>query len=918
MSWLRVLACRVRGLSTQRLLESQLHEELRAHLEMATEENIRKGMPPEEARYAARRAFGGVQQTKEAYRERRGLPTIESVFQDVRYGFRVLCKSPGFTIVAILALALGIGVNTTLFTAYDAVALKPLPVGGADTVVRLQRWFQSGSRGGDQYAFSYPEYVFYREHNSVFVSLVASSWPLAVFAALPDTDGAKTARFHEPERATAQLVSANYFSSLSVPALAGRTFPPEDDDAPGRHPVAVISYPFWQRKFNAGPQTLGKTVKLNDVAFTIVGIAPADFVGTGVPPQTPDFWAPLAMQAQLMPGKDWLNLASAYQIQLLGRMRPGIGQKQAQAEMAVMARQFGQAHPERDKTVAVTLQRATYFGNTEDPQFQATVAGLMVVVGLVLLVACANLANMLFARSTLRAKEISVRLALGASRGRLIRQMLTESILLSLMGGVAGLLFSLWAGKLLWLAIAPLLQLIFWSDAPLAIPTGPDMPIFGYTILLSLVSGVLFGLYPALQNSKRDLTTALKDGGSRSLTRFRLRGVLVGGQVAVSMLLLIVAGLFMRGMLRSQTADPGFDTRNTFIVSCDLGPDEAKAHALQRHIVEHLQNLRQIRGVTLAERPPFTGTWTPRVMPEDHDGSSDGAVARSLANHVSPAYFHTVGVPILHGRNFTRQEAETGAPVAIISSSGARLLWPGKNPLGKRVKMDRRFTGKFDAEFEIVGVAQDVRSANLSRIDPSFIYVPTNSTAFYAVMVHIQGSRGDALAAMRAAIEAVDRQLLPGLSMTSLEEDPVRVQKLMIQTTTTFAGLLASLALALAAVGIYGVMSYLVTQRTSEIGIRMALGANAKDVLASVVLSGLKPAFVGAVLGLAGAAAFSAVLHATLVLPGSVDLLFGVSMLDPLTFIGLSVFVAFVAAAACAVPARRATEVDPMVALRYE
>lgn len=374
----------------------------------------------------------------------------------------------------------------------------------------------------------------------------------------------------------------------------------------------------------------------------------------------------------------------------------------------------------------------------------------------------------------------------------------------------------------------------------------------------------------------------------------------------------------MRGMLRSQAADPGFDTRNAFLVSCDLGPDEAKAHALQNQILERLENLREIRGVTLAERPPFTGTWTPRVMPAGDGGAADGAVARSLANHISPTYFATVGIPILRGRAFTRHEGETGANVAIISDSGARLLWPGRNPLGKRVKMDMKFTGKFDGEFEIIGVVKDVRSANLSRVDPSMIYLPTSAAAFNAMLVRIQGSREDALAAMRTAIETVDRKLLPGLEIINLEESPVRAQKLMIQTTTTFAAVLAAVALALTAVGIYGVMSYRVTQRTSEIGIRMALGANARSVLATVVLSGLKPVFVGAILGLAGSAALSAVLHATLVYPGSTDLLFGASMLDPLTFIGLSVFVACVAAAASAVPARRAAKVDPMVALRFE
>jgi len=904
MSWLRVLASRIHRLFINQRLERELDEELRAHIEMATEENIRRRMPLEEAQYAARRAFGGIEQTKEAYRERRGVPAIESVFQDVRYGLRMLRKSPGFTIVAVLALALGIGVNTTLFTAYDAVALKLLPIGRADTVLRIKRWFVSNSHGDDQYTFSYPEYDFFRAHGNVFTSLVAASWPVQVFAAMPG-EGALS-RLREPERATAQLVSANYFSALQVPAFAGRTFLSEDE----LHPVAVISFPFWKRKFKADPQTPGKTVKLNDTEFTVVGIAPSDFVGTGIRPQTPDFWVPLAMQRQLIPGQDWLNLPGAYKLHILGRMRSGIGAKQAQAAMTVLAKQFAQTHPERDKTVAVTLERATYFGNTGDPQFQAAMAGIMIVVGLVLLVACANLANMLLARATLRAKEISVRLALGASRGRLIRQMLTESILLSLMGGFTGLLFSLWASKLLFLAIAPLLQLAFWSDTEFVIPSGPDGRVLAYTVILSVVSAVIFGLSPALKSSKRDLTTALKEETGRRLSRSRLRGFLVGGQIAISMLLLIVSGLFMRGMLRSETADPGFDTRNTFIVLCYLGADEAKAHALQRHIVEQFENLRQIKGVTLAERPPFMGTWTASVVPGGMAGSSGGAVARSLANHVSPTYFATLGIPILRGRTFTRQEGETGAPVAIISSSGARQLWPGQDPLGKRITID------FGSQFEIVGVAKDVRTANLSRIDPSFIYVATNSTAFYDMMVRMQGNRGDALAAMRTAIEAVDSKLLPSLSMMSLEENPVRVQKLMIQTTTTFAAVLASLALA--AVGIHGVMSYLVTQRTSEIGIRMALGADARDVLASVVLSGLKPTFVGAALGLAGAAAFSAVLHATLVFPGSMDLLFGVSMLDPLTFIGLSLFVGCVGAAACAVPARRATKVDPMVALRYE
>jgi predicted permease len=909
---------RMRALVRRKAVECELDEELQFHFEQQVEKYLQRGLDRPEAIRQARLTVGGMEQLKEECRDARGVAFIDTLLQDIRYGLRSLRKSPGFTIVAVLTLALGIGVNTTLFTAYDSIALKPLPVGGADTVVRLERWFASGSLGNGQYAFSYPEYAFYRDHNTVFSSLVAASWPLRVFTALPITDDPKSNRFREPEKAAAQLASANYFSALGVPALAGRTFLPEEDQPPGGHPVVVLSYPFWQRRFAASPQVLGRTIKVNDTVFTVVGIAPPDFIGTGVPPQVPDFWAPLAMQEQVIPGQTWLTLSGAYQIQLLGRLRPGMERKQAQAEAALMASQFGQQHLERDRTIDITVQRATFFGNTEDIQFQATVAGFMVVVGMVLLIACANLANMLLARSTLRRKEIGIRLALGASRGRLIRQMLTESILLSLMGGTAGLLFSIWAGKLLWLVIAPLMQGIFWSDATLAIPTGPDARVFGYTVFLSLLSGVIFGLSPALQSSKPDLTTALKEESNRRLSRSRLRGFLMGGQVAVSMLFLICAGLLVRGLLRSQSVDPGFDTRSAFTVWCDLGPDEAKARTLQRQIVERLENLRQIKGVTVGERFPFMGTWTPPIMPEGSAGSSNGAVSRTLANHVSPSYFDTLGIPILRGRTFTRQEGETGAHVGIISESGARRLWPGEDPLGRRAKLDTRFTGEFDAEFEVIGVAKDIRSANLSRVDPSFVYLPVTPAQSNGILVRIRGSRRDAVASVRTAIEGVDKDLLPGFSMTSLEEDPVRIQKLIMQTTTTFAAVLACLALALASVGIYGVMSYLVTQRTGEIGIRMALGADARNVLTSVLLSGLRPVFIGAVLGLVGAASLSVVLHATLVFPGSVDVLFGVSMLDPLTFIGLTVFVACVAAIASAIPARRATSVDPVIALRYE
>src|SRR6266404_2036305 len=387
---LLVLISRVRGLFSDQKLERDFDQEVQSHLAMLADENIRRGMTPEEARCAAVRRFGGIAQIKEDQRERRGMPQIETFLKDLRYAARTLLKSPGFTIVAIFTLALGIGVNTTLFTAFNAIALKPLPVKDADAVIRLERWFETGSHGDIQYAFSYPEYIYYREQNRVFSSLVAVSWPIRVSASI---------EAGEPEPVHGQLVSENYFSDFGIAPILGRTFLPEEGRTPGAHPVMVLSHTFWEQRFRSDPQAAGKIVKLNDTAFTIIGVAPPEFVGTGVPPVVPDFWAPLMMQAQVAPAGNWLDSPSDYQLQILARPLPGIRAKQAQAEMNVVANQFAQAHPQRYKTLTVTLPPARFWANTDDIRFQAFVALMMGVVGLVLLIACANLANMLLARS---------------------------------------------------------------------------------------------------------------------------------------------------------------------------------------------------------------------------------------------------------------------------------------------------------------------------------------------------------------------------------------------------------------------------------------------------------------------------------------------------------------------------------------
>jgi predicted permease len=908
-TWLSVAASRITALFSSRHLDDDFDREVDAHLALFAEERMRHGMTREEAYREARRRFGGVTQMKETQRENRGLPPVDTILRDLRYAARMLRKSPGFTLVAILTLALGIGVNTTLFTAFDAVALKPLPVRNPDNVVRMERWFASGSQGNGQYMFSYPEYLDYRDHNRVFSSLVAASWLFTALAELPGENGATPAG-----KLTGQLVSENYFADFGVNPMLGRTFLPDENRTPGTHPVVVLSYPFWRVQCNRDPQILGKTIRLNDTAFTVVGVTDEQFVGTGNPPQVPDFWAPLMMQAQAVPGQDWLNEPSSRWFQFFARLKPDTGIKQAQAEMIVLARQFEQAHPPADKTIAVTVERATYFGETNTLQFRLFIVLLMLVVGMVLLIACANLANMLLARAAHRHKEIAVRLALGASRPRLIRQLLTESVLLSMLGGAVGLLLSVWASKLLWIGIKQGLQAFLWMNVDLVVRMTPDIRVFAYALAVSLITGIVFGLAPALQSSKRDVSAALKEEGSafgQRLRKSRLRSFLLAGQVGVSMLLLVSAGLLMRGLLRSETADAGFETKKVFLVSFNYGSDPGKAKSLYKRVVERLETLPEVRFLTLADRVPMAGTWTPPVRV---DQTRDG---RTLADHVSSSFFDTLGIPILRGRTFTRQECETEANVAVISGAAARRFWPGEDPIGKRAKLDMNFRGKW-VEFEVVGVAKTVRSANLSRLDPSYFYLPTGLTQLNAILIRTDSDSRNALTPVRTALAALDKDILPSLSMFSLEDGLVRKQRLLAKTYGMFAVMLAVLALALAGVGIYGVMAYSVSQRTREIGIRMTLGATRAEVLKSVIVQGLRPVFIGALLGLAGAAGVSTILKATLVFPGSPDMLFGVSVFDPLTFIGLSCFLGTVALIASAVPARRATKVDPMVALRWE
>ncbi len=890
---IRVLFSKLAGMIRRRSHEEDFDAEVQAHLDMLTEENVRRGLTAEESRQAARRSLGSITQIKEIQREGRGLPQIETLFADLRYAARMLRANPGFTLVAVLTLTLGIGVVTTVFSAYNAVALKPLPVADPSKVVRLERWFER-QRGDIQYAFSYPEYKYCRDRNDVFASLVAASWPLAAVA-----DGV--------DRVQGQLVTANYFADMGVPAMVGRTFLPEEDRTPGGNPVLVLSHPFWQRKFHGDPEISGRVIKLNGTAFTVVGVAAKEFSGTGVLPQVPDFWAPVSMQQQLAPGRDWLNTPTDFELQVLGRLKGSVNTARAEAETAGLIRQFATTYKERDRTTTVTLQATALLGNTEDPRFQASAAAIMLIVGMVLLVGCVNIANMLLARGAARQREISVRLALGASRARVIRQLLTESLLLAAIGGVGGFLLAMWTSKLMWVGIQQFIQQRIGADIAVGIDLSPDWRVLTYALGLSLIAGLLFGLSPALQFSRPDLTAALKDEGGFGARwgKSRMRSLLVGMQVTVSMILLISAGLLMRGLSRAQTAQPGFETKSVYYLYGDFGGD-----AVRRRVIERLRGLPEVRNVALGA-VPMLGTWTPPIF-------TDGRRDRTFASVASDSYFDLLGIPLVRGRQFTAMEAERGTNVAIVSESTARAFWPGRDPIGQRFKLDMNWQGDLK-EFEVVGVAKDVRFASLSQPDITHVYLTTRPGGVnIGLLVRTEGDGRRAIVAIRAAAGSVEPGLMAGLSALNLESGLVELQRSFARISAMFALVLAVLAVTLAGVGIYGVMAYVVSQRVKEIGVRVALGATARDVLMPVVLGGLRPVFAGLVLGIVGAAGLSAALHSMLMLPGSPDFFYGVPFYDPLTFIGLSLSLIAIAAAASFFPARRALGVDPMVTLRYE
>lgn len=805
---------------------------------------------------------------------------LTSTFHDLRYSLRALLKHRNFTAAALLTLALGIGINTSIFTLLYSVAFRPLPVKNPDRVVNVYQILEgeySRQVEGNVAMLSYPEYLNYRDR-AAGVSGLAASADLKLYL------GANNV-----ERINGLMVTDNYFSLLGGTSTLGRTFLDKECQTPLQCPVAVLSYGFWQRRFGSDQSVIGTSLILNRQRFTVLGVAAPDFHGAEM--TVPDVWIPVTMQPALMPESKFLTEPNCSWLSVVGRLKDNVSIEQLQAEMQLVAAQNDSAYPGRKSIVNV--MKGSYLNFPEVRSEGLPIAILvMAAVGLVLLIACANVSNLMLARAAVRRKEIAVRLALGASRWRLIRLLLTESLLLALLGGVAGLILSVCLPPIL-LSVIP--------EAGLDVDFRPNATVFAYMFLISLITGVVFGLAPAIQSTKPNLTDALKSTRNRArLSRPHLRNVLVIGQIAVSLVLLIGAGLLVRGLQQANSADLGFDQKNLMVLSTDLtsqGYDEARAATFHAQLSERLKALPGIKSVSLAEIAPFAGRGDAAI---DIEGGSSALTVGT--NGVTAEYFQTLGIPLRRGRYFTEEEARGGESPAVISQAMANRFWPGADPIGKRFKT----TG--GTSHEIVGIVADISSRQIGRLDGPLFYTPLSPAKLsgHSFVLRTNGSQATSLRAVSEAARSLDERAF--VTVASLEENARRMLE-PARIGAWFSGTVSLLALLIAATGIYGMLSYLVVERTSEIGIRMALGAQRRNVLLLIVSDGMKLAVIGITIGLAVAIVLSKL---------ATTLLFGIEQNDALTFASVSIGALAVALLACYIPARRATKVDPLVALRNE
>ena len=904
------LRTRLRALLRKSEMESELDEELRYHIEQQIDQNIRLGMNPEEARDAALKAFGGVEQAKERSRDARGVRWLEELWQDLRYGARLLLKNPGFTLIAVVTLAMGIGVNTAIFSIINTAFFRPLRAPESDRIV----WIQS-------HTASWSDYIALRDRSSVFSQLALNGGRELLLKV-----GDKS------EKADCEFVTGNYFDLLGIRPAIGRTFLPEEDRTPGTHPVAVISHSLWQRRFGADPNVIGKSLTLGDEPLTIVGVTPADATSN------PDLWAPMMMTPRLYPkNHPFLNPDVEFG-SLIGKLKSGVSLAQAQAAVNTVAAAENEAR--RARTTAAhevslmepTLTPARGIRGFMHPRNRERVifsfALVISAVALVLFISCANIANLLLARAVTRRKEITLRRALGASRIRVMRQLLSESVMLSLLGGAAGLLLADWCIGVLktLLPISPPISTLLWAAHN---QNSVDFRILSFTFLVSLLSGLIFGLAPALNITKVDLTPNLKDMSAAPVIknrRFSLRNILVIAQVAVSIVLLICAGQLIRTLRHTRNTDPGIPTANRFSMSVVFDEkryDNKLGRLFTQQLLERVRSLPEVRSASVGGIPlSSAGGYTEYFYVEgEPKPSADQLAPQSPLDNdlrinrhsawvgcIDTGYFETLGFPLLKGRDFNDRDIEGNPPVIIVNETLARRISPDGKPLGKRINV---LGWKGTESVEVVGVVKDIKYLRLSEKPIQYAYRPWRQLNLYSgwvdICVRTSEEPGDLAKRLQEVVNSLDPNLQP-IGIATLEEN-MRNQIAPARVFAVLSGALGLLALGLTTVGIYGLMGYTVSGRTREIGIRMALGAYRNDVVKMILLESLILVLIGVGIGAIISIAVNTALQ---------SLLFGVTATDPLTYFLTSLLLILITLLACWVPARRAASVDPMVALRIE